>query len=314
MDVSDQDVEAFSASSPGKALNDRNNKSREKLVSALLNSPNADLDSLRLKLRNREILKEIVVALHHCLKELAIQTKLPISPNNISVNPRGGRGNNHDFDLVISVKGSDHTLAIELKKGKSIFNQPQILSLYVNSPNVLSGQIKNYAEFFFDEYFERLRKHTGCQKIAKSDYLTGIWGTSYESPPFSQLYELAKYSVVGKNWLKQLQYESVDAYLRYLVHILPCPINWEPLQERLFQQLPKYFLSWNSQARTFKWEQFSRNELTLTGKVETKAKRTGQLTSIVLPTETGQRLEMLLRWKNNPCVKGPAWQIKLTPA
>lgn len=313
MDIADTDVEAFGPSNQGRAFNDSENKSRERVVIALINSPNAALDSLRSQIRNKELLNDLVTALSQSLTELANLTKLKFKPDNVMAIKKGGRGNNHDLDLVVNVNGTHQTLAVELKKGKTLFDQPQFLSLYVNSPNVLTDQVENYAEFFFDRYFKTLHTYSGCDKVEKAEYLTGVWGTSYGTPPFSQLYNLVHRDNRARSYFRELQYSSIDAYISYVVGSLPCPINWDSLQERLYQQLPKYFLSWNSQVKTFKWEQFQREELTLTRDVKTKAKASGQLTSIVLPTETAQRLEMLLRWKNNPCVKGPAWQIKLTP-
>ena len=313
MKITDLDLRSFGQSSDGKALNDRDNKSREKVVAVLINSSEAELDSLRRQIRDRELLNELITALHVSITELSNLVQLHFEPENVNAIPKGGRGNNHDFDLVINVSGSELTLAVELKKGISLFDQPQFLSLYVNTSAILIDSVKNYAEFFYDENFNKLQKYSGCAQVEKVDYLAGVFGTTYENAPFSQLYELVKSSDLAKDWFKELQYSSVDRYIQYLLSHSPHPINWASLQERLFQQLPKFFLSWNSEGKTFKWEQFEKDELTLNGEVATKKKTSGQLTSIVLPTETGQRLEMLLRWKNNPCVKGPAWQIKLTP-
>lgn len=313
MTITDQDLQSFGQSSDGKSVNDRDNKSREKVVAILLNSSESELDSLRRQIRDRELLNELINALHRSITELSNLVQFHFEPENVNAIPKGGRGNNHDFDLVISASGSERTLAVELKKGISIFDQPQFLSLYVNTSAILNDSVKNYAEYFYDENFKELQKYSGCTHVDKDDYLAGVFGTTYENAPFSQLYELVKSSDSARDWFKELQYSSIDKYIQYLLSHSPHPINWTSLQERLFQQLPKFFLSWNSQAKTFKWEQFEKDELTLNGEATTKTKTSGQLTSIVLPTQTGQRLEMLLRWKNNPCVKGPAWQIKLTP-
>jgi hypothetical protein len=207
---------------------------------------------------------------------------------------------------------SKTTLAVELKKGKSIYDQPQFLQLYVNSPDVINDRMSTYAEFFYDAYFERIQEYTGCRPIEKNRYLKEVFGTKYDTYPFSELYKLVKESNNHRDWFKSLQYESIDEYIKTIIENPRLNINWGSLQVRLDQQLTKHFLSWDPVQRRFVWEKFDKTSVTLSGDVDTKSKKNGLLTTLVLPTKSGQRIELLLRWKNNPCIKGPAWQIKLT--
>ena len=226
---------------------------------------------------------------------------------------RGGRHWNYDFGLSFETAGGLVEVPIELKRGRSIYEQPQFLSLYVSSPFVLRESVLTYAEFFFDEYFEYLSTATHCAPISRAEYLAVVCNTKYEEPTFSHLYAFAKLGGSELQLLRELQYESIDSYLRYLLGLTDAGIDFDSLQQKLFEQLPKHFLSWDSSRQVFLWERFTSLGLELSGKIDTKAKSSGQLTTIVLPTRTGQQLELLLRWKNNPCVKGPAWQIRLTP-
>jgi len=142
-------------------------------------------------------------------------------------------------------------------------------------------------------------------------YLSRVYGTSFNEIPFSELKTFVS-KASNREKLLDLQHRSIDTYLAGLVQD-KSKIDFVKLQERLYGQLEKVFLSWNPVAFEFSWESFSEPSLKLTGEVKAKAGRGGHLNTVVLPTSTRQEIHMLLRWKNNPCVKGPAWQIKLTP-
>ena len=312
MTFTNSNLESFTPESQGRDKNDRDNKSRELVVASLINLPNNKLELLRKQIRDQDLFDAVFdslsIALHQISKSLIPKT----NKINFRAEMKAGRANNYDFDLVIESVSGEVTLAVELKKGKSIYDQPQFLSIYVNRAGVITDKLPNYAEFFFDSYFDKIQEYSSCHKIDKASYLKEVFGTKYDTPPFSELYDLGKKSEKAKSWLRNLQYISVNRYIGYVIKSSSSAFNWTDFQERLYLQLPKYFLSWDPILRKFGWEKFNKKSLTLTGEMKTKSKASGLLTSLVLPTKSGQKIEMLLRWKNNACVKGPAWQIKLS--
>jgi len=312
MSFTDIDLEAFEIGSAGKDRNDGDNKSRELVIATLINISESELESLRKRIKNGFLLSSVLESLDQALKQISEKVMPESAAPKFSVKTKAGRTNNYDFDLLISDKTVDKQLAVELKKGTSIYDQPQFLQLYVNSTDVTSERIPNYAEYFFDNYFSELQLYSGCSQINRDQYVKEVFGTTYKTEPFSQLYRMVKVDEEGKNWLKLLQYESIDSYIKVIMDHPETNINWKALQGRLLSQVDKYFLSWNPALREFSWEQFDEESLRLTGNSATKKKTNGLRTSLRLSTSSGQSLDLLLRWKNNPCVKGPAWQIKLS--
>lgn len=304
-------LRAFTEPPRGRESNDELNKLREEFLVLLLSTKPQDRSDLRLSSPDPSSFKKIEIEIDRAVASLQDIEPAIKGATFFKIERKGGRTNNYDFVLSYRTGSKDTKVNVELKRGRSIFDQPQFLSLYVNAPDVVTQATQNYAEFFFDTFFEELQKLTGCSSITKSEYLRGVYGTSYETSPFNQLYQFVKLNKSNRSALSEIQHRSIDLYLKNLVskHGL---INLDSLQERLFAQLDKVFLSWDTISHKFYWERFSGESLTLSHKVFTKSSPSGQISTIVIPTATGQRIEMLLRWKNNPCVKGPAWQIRLT--
>jgi len=309
--INDQHIEAFSVYSSGRASNDELNSLREQLVVVLLNADEEERRSIRRKVNATSRLDEISSALDEAVSNLSnVRSDLAKYSLN-SVEPKGGRRFNYDFVFRLSRGSSTVGLKVELKRGDSIFDQPQFLSLYVNSAGVTSSSVPNYAEYFYDVWFPRLKEISGCASVSRDFYLKHVFGTRYEESPFDFLYRFAKASDANRRALSQLQHRSIHDYLTWIKGVASS-IDFSNLQARLYEQLEKVFLSWNPHIARFSWEKFVMNELSLVGSIRTKANPSGQISTIILETQTGQELQMLLRWKNNPCVKGPAWQVKLT--
>lgn len=309
--ISDSHLLAFSLDSGGRGSNDDSNRRREEFVSLVIGANPETRDHYRQLVTNTRLFDIIVSSLDHAILGLGT-----MDPNLEGMRPNralraGGRSNNFDLLLELTDGRKSSQLKIELKKGRSIFDQPQFLSLYVNAPGVTINSEPNYAEYFFDKYFPKVRELTGCPPIGRSEYLRFVYGTSYNEPTFSHLYKFVKSSPLNRNLLSTLQHQSIDAYLRRIAEN-PDAIDFANLQARLLEQIEKWFLSWEAGSQSFSWERFTREELTLTGSIRKKTRQGGQVSTLALPTQTGQEIQMLLRWKNNPCVKGPAWQVRLT--
>lgn len=311
MSITDQHIDAFSVYSSGRESNDELNSLREQLIVALINADEDDRRSFRSRVSATSRLDEISVALDEALSDLPGVRPDLAGHGLISVERKGGRRFNYDFIFHFSDGPSTMELRVELKRGNSIFDQPQFLSLYVNSAGVISSSIRNYAEYFYDFWFPHLQEVSGCASVSRDFYLQHVFGTKYEESPFDFLYRFAKASDDNRRALSHLQHRSIHDYLSWIKGIAGS-IDFPNLQARLYGQLDKVFLSWNPRTARFSWERFLVNELSLVGTVRTKANPSGQTSTIVLETQTGQELQLLLRWKNNPCVKGPAWQVRLT--
>ena len=310
--VTHEHIRAFLDRPVGRENNDRSNKLREEFVAVILSADSHERDSLKRAVRDKASFDEIVIEL-----DRAVGTLPNINPYLIGfeldfVERRGGRTNNFDFEFVFSSGSETRKASVEFKNGDSIFDQPQFLSLYVNAPGVTSQGFPTYAEYFYDRYFQELVAISSCPAVTRENYLKHLYGTKYTEPPFDHLYRFAKVNEDNRKKLAELQHRSIDAYLQILIDTTNV-IDFSSLQERLYLQLDKTFLSWSINSRSFVWERFTKEELTLSKTLKAKKKSNGQISTVVLPTQTGQQIQMLLRWKNNPCVKGPAWQVKLTP-
>ena len=309
--ITEDHLDAFISASSGRASNDSDNKLREQFVCAVLNRKSEERSALRNRVRRKVEFDKLAKALDDAVHSIdSLQPELR-SWTLDNVEGRGGRGHNYDFVFTFSQGSGRKEVKVELKKGRSIYDQPQFLQAYVNAQGILVPEAVNYAEYFFDNYFQELREISGCSSVDKLTYLSRVYGTSYNEIPFRELKTFVS-KASNREKLLDLQHRSIDTYLTELVRD-KAKIDFAKLQERLYQQLEKVFLSWNLAAFEFLWESFSKVSLKLTGEVKAKAGRDGHLNTVVLPTSTGQEIHMLLRWKNNPCVKGPAWQIKLTP-
>jgi hypothetical protein len=309
--ISDDHLDAFFSASLGRASNDSENKLREYFVCAVLNRRSEGRSAMRDGIRRNNDFDKLTKALDDAVRDIdSLQPELR-SWALENVEGRGGRGHNYDFVFTFSQGPERKEVKVELKKGRSIYDQPQFLQAYVNSQGILVPEAINYAEYFFDNYFHELRRISGCSSVEKTHYLRGVYGTSYNEIPFRELKTFVS-EASSREKLLDLQHRSIDTYLARLVND-KTQIDFANLQKRLFEQLDKVFLSWNPAVFEFSWERFSERSLKLTGEVKGKAGRDDRLNTVVLPTSTGQEIHMLLRWKNNPCVKGPAWQIKLTP-
>lgn len=310
--ITDEAVLAFSLVAGDKTANGSSNDLREKFIAAVLTTEEEALEGIRSRLREKDLFDDVRSALTSAIDDLiSVDSEIAGHAFSSAVR-RGGMTNNHDLDFLFVDGDEKVTLHVELKRGESIYDQPQFLSLYVSNREILREHVDNYAEFFFDHYFSRLQALTGCPTVAKSVYMAKVFSPSYSESPFDHLYGFVKASATNRSKMAELQHESIHSYLSHLMTLDTFGVNLPALQNRMYQQLPKRFLSWDPSARTFVWERFDRDGLTLTTKFSTLSKKSSQLTTVVIHTKTGQKLQMLLRWKNNPCVKGPAWQIRLT--
>jgi len=311
--IGDQHIESFNDDLSGRENSGIYNELREELLVWLVNSPPHTIEAAKAKLRRPQRLELIRAAFNSALGELAHAEGLPVVPSSWEAVRKGGRGNHYDFELAIKASAETKKIEVELKRGESLYDQPQFWQVYTNYPGLLLEEVPTYAEFFFDGYVPKLAARFGIDAGSRSQYLKLVYRTTEDTQPFRKFRQVALQGGEGARILKDFHYQSIHDYISFLLSIPRAGLNLETFQERLYLQLSKRFLSWDPMSEKFQWERFERESLTLSGDITTRGKRSGQLHTLVLGTMTGQELHLLLRWKNRSCVLGPAWQIKLTP-
>ena len=308
----DVELASFEPATYSKAFNDAENKKRERVVASIINEPADGRRLLRDTIANKNLFDSVCTALDSAIAELrTMQTNVNESWE-LKVIRRGGRQYKHDFDLVFRHDTVEVVVPVEFKRTGRVCEQPQFWQPTVRSAGLLQPGVSNYAEYFFDNYYGELQRITGCSSTTREFYLNKVFGTTYLELPFSQLHAFAKTSPSNQNKLKQLHLVSRHEYIAHLLSLDDGGLDMGELQDLLYQQLSKWFLSWDPLEPRFVWEQLKHEELTLTRTVEPSRTRADELKGLVLPTSTGQKISFLQVWRNNPCVKMPAWQVSLS--
>lgn len=224
---------------------------------------------------------------------------------------RAGRTSNHDFDFHYRTEG-DRILVVkvELKKGESIHDQPQFLSLAAKRGGVTASKFDSYPEFFYANYIDRLAATTTAQRPARAEYLALINQINYERHPFFQsMYDDDNGARSGSVTRETLVSESVAAYLASVASQHNYAVAWDSMRERLAAQVEKRFLSWSTETEDFIIESYDCRDMTLDGTCTSYPDQNPRY--LVLGTISGRAIHCMLRWRNHQAVLMPAWQISL---
>lgn len=297
-----------------KATNDADAKIRESLVGAFLHLlfvdpaseksiPKAIRDSERyVRVRGR------LLAAFQSLPKAASR-----SGTVVGFKHRGGRTLNYDFDIFLSDKPSS-PVPLELKFGESIYDQPQILQLYVNSPSLKGAKGLHYGHFFYDAgYLATICTKRGVPLPDRAAYLARVFGTQATTSPFTELRDARISDPVFVTWMDDVVHSSIDTYLTVLGKDLAGHFNLAGLSARLLAQTDKCFLSIEPTGGPYGVEKIDVKHLTATGKTSFRSRRDGRKSSLCVHMKSGAIAAALLRWKNRTGVLGPAWQVDLTP-
>jgi hypothetical protein len=309
-------IEAFVAGARGREVSGATNDDRELAIELLLSD---DLSKRDLLLRHpvyaaawTAIQRKFTSAIRTFMARGGHGVAATIG-DLVSVTRQGGRSKNYDFDgSFLCDSGSKQQLRIELKRGDSIYDQPQFLQLYAKAGDMVTGSVEPYSAWFFDNYLSEVAKLAGVTAPTRSEYLMKCFGTDYDVFEYTKL--LYRVDVRGSSVNKRLQtlaFTSIDKYLAKLEsnHSL---VDLKSIQARLDSQLGKLFVSWSPDAQDFAVEVFSKESMTLTSSISTKKRPNGQRSCLVIMNKAGQPIQALLRWKNHNCLLGPAWQISLS--
>jgi hypothetical protein len=289
---------SFAAS--GRNKNDENNKMREAIISAIINKrvPEAYYKTQRwhhLKQAVDEFLRECVGHEY----------------SDVTCTPAAGRGNNYDFLLTFTgIDGSKTEYKTEFKFNASkISDTPQFVSPMKPSQYLSSS----YEEFFYDNYMTKISAALQQDPPCRTEWLKQIHNNApvcmkrfqdkyYAGCSGSSQFTNAADDISFYNLCKSLTKESIVNFISN--HELNIMKLSQYLRET--QQGKVYMLFQPSSA--------SRPTITLQT-VETS--HYNIVSCITNPqkslyecvTETGKKINILLRWKNGNGIAFPAFQI-----
>jgi hypothetical protein len=308
MDLSDS-RNLFEDAPRNKSHNDADNGGREDIIQDLF-SPDERIREKYLRHRtNGEFWKGIQQGFDEALRSFRSAPRSKTRGNYISSLEKAA-GRNKRFDYIAKTYWADDSsgLKLEFKRGDSIFHQPQFLSLYAKQGTLTHADVTSYPEFLLDNFGFELETIAREKLPTKTEYIKYVFGTKYDAKPFFlSLYNASKTD--SRANLLGLQYRSIDAYLR-LLGTKEIIADSTSFQRELNSQVEKIFVSWDTANQKFNVEQFTSADITLNGSVSLKAGNNG-FNAVEFENLAGNKISALLRWKNGPCVLGPAWQISL---
>ncbi len=311
-------IDAFDEFVKGRDNNDSFNSDRETAIELLFSPDSKKRNFLLKESPHANEWQRISSAFKSSIKEFVATggPGVPPSAGELThVIRLGGRSHNYDFEGHFKMlSGSVLKLKIELKRGDSIYEQPQFLQLYAKDGDLIAKNFPSYASWFYENYLPSITMLAGTSLPSKTDYLNKCFGTNYGTFPHTKiLHDLDVPGSTTKEKLKAIAFESIDSYLKKLEQRIDM-VDLNAIQNRMNGQIGKLFVSWNPESSEFNVEMFSAEAMKLTLNISFKRRPTGQRSCLVVENAAGNQIQSLLRWKNHNCLLGPAWQISLRSA
>lgn len=300
-----QSIDAFHPSM--KSNNDKNNKMRESIIGAIINQKvpsNYFEDGEWLKLQT-----QVATYIHKLFENTQCA-----SYNSIECKHMGGRKYNYDFQIHVRFQEQTEPVVynVELKyNANTIDDTPQFVSpvkpsqyMISTDPNVPN---QSYEEYYYETYLQTLCDSANIELPSKPDYLAQIHGTEPKCvKPLQELYykgcakdkhytgeqshiavyELAK--TVSKNSIKQyiethdLNVELLNTYLH----------TSQSNKIYMLYSIENGFAIQYPNMDDYKIESFEKKE-----------------NKYVCTCKSGNKMNVLLRWKNGNGIAFPAFQI-----
>jgi hypothetical protein len=301
----------FTKAPRAKEFNDKDNKKREEILGILLSPNSLERNSLTVDSPDSNYWKSVRMKLVEKIAPLLAENGASVNSEQIFAISKGGRGQNYDLLAFLGKLGNEESgLKLEFKRGASIYDHPQILSMYARAGFLITATTQTYPEFFYENFIEKVERLIGATKPNKRDYLAKVFGSSPSAHPFFESgYRFAKTG--GAEQLQDIADDSIAQYFAYLARKVDF-LDLAEIQEKLNIQSEKTFLSWDYKTQSFNTETIPLGSLSLRPAPRYKASRKGKVHTLVLDTKSGAEVHALLRWKNHPCVQGPAFQIRVT--
>lgn len=270
--------------------NDRFNKLRENFILKMFNTNLIDVDPRFSKLKDQFV--------------KIFQKNLPkkIIYDKFVLERKAGRKNNYDFLVLVQKKlFTQHSIKIEFKYGKSIFDYPQFISIYLNNQNF--KLIKNdlsYVDYWY-KYF--LPKYLSCTYLEGSippytEYLRSLNSTTYKTELQKKIYDIMKNDPLTKRKLYAIVDRSIEQYLSMLTLT---DIDFEIIENMIHKQIDKIFIFCESGKLT--WYSFDKFI------INRNKYKINKNTLLVYSNDNKFVIKFLLRWKNYKGLSGPAWQV-----
>ena len=292
--ITTESIHAFNPSSKG--LNDKNNKTRENVVSAIING----------KIPNEYYELPEWNTLHTSIREYIQEldnTKKYI--RSVCTN-KGGRKFNYDFNVIVYYEdGTNYSYNIELKfNASSIDETPQFVSPMKPSQYMSSS----YEDYYYDNYLTKLAAESGLEMPPRETYLKQIHTNSPKCmAKFQELYYMgceksSKYTsnptdIQFYELAKTLSHESITSFIE------SNELNIEALSEYLLtSQNNKIYMLYSG--TKFIVQRPNMDDYQIESITKTPQKNRYECIS-----KTGVKLNILLRWKNGNGIAFPAFQI-----
>jgi hypothetical protein len=276
-----------------KKSNDKNNKERENILGAIINDK---IPTIYYTESNRwkQMKNSITDYIHRLHSETEIQT--------IKCQHKGGRKFNYDFEIIIN---DTIQYNIELKFNASqISDAPQFVSPMKPSQYLSSS----YEEYYYDNYLQQLATQGNLSIPERDTYLHQIHSPSpkcmdlFQQKYYNGCEQSSKFTnkeedIEFYKTAKRLSNESITTFIEQNT------LDIEKLSKYLQDtQDTKYYMLYNN--NKFHKETINMDEYKLIS-----CENQGKKYRFVATAQTGNKISILLRWKNGNGIAFPAFQI-----
>lgn len=286
-------IRAFDVST--RDQNDKNNKIRENIISAIYNNKVPD-DYYIISKWDYHRRK-----LFHFLTKLSDKKYVKVECKN-----KAGRGNNYDFSIKLFYEdGTTEEFMIELKFNvSSLKAAPQFVSPMKPSQYMTNS----YEEYFYDNYLPQLSDIAQIQMPIKEEYLKQIHSNKPKCmKPFQELYykgckNSSQFSGEEKDIhfyvsAKKISSESIKSFINNTELIITS------LSDYLFktQQNKTYML--------YSKKDIILQKINIDDYIIDRVVKNADLYRYECISKNGTQFNVLLRWKNGNGIAFPAFQI-----
>lgn len=286
-------ISAFDLSAKG--LNDKNNKTRENIIGAIIN------EKVPSKFYQIPRWQAMRTSVFNYIGELDKE-----SYSRIECKHKGGRKFNFDFNIIFHLDGSEsRNYNIELKFNASAIDEaPQFVSPMKPSQYLSAS----YEDYYYTNYLNTLASTSGLQIPSKEAFLAQIHTNKpkcmkafqeiyYQGCAASSKFTNNEADIKFYELAKQLSSESIATFIENT------DLNIELLSQYLQEsQQGKIYMLYSE-------GKFVNQHANLADYVIVSAVKNPQKSRYECISKNGKKITVLLRWKNGNGIAFPAFQI-----
>jgi hypothetical protein len=291
--ISVKSINTFNVSS--RCNNDKNNKTREHIIGALINNKVPE---------NYFVLGKWLTMKYNVISYINSLSNKPYI--KVDCLHKAGRGNNYDFLIKLYyIEDSYDDFKVELKFNvSSLEKAPQFVSPMKPS-NYLSN---SYEEFYYTNYLHKLAKIANLKMPSKEEYLKQIHSNK---PKCMKHYQELYYNGCSKSskFTGKLEHINFYNYAKELSNIsITQFINSSDLNSAMLtnylltSQANKIYMLYTN--NSFIKQVINSDDYTLIDIIKQPNKFKYECIS-----KSGKKINVLLRWKNGNGIAFPAFQI-----